>query len=452
MKDDIDYKELFAQLPQKLAWMIQCRTVSFYEAAEEDEAEFARLKMGLKERFPLVHAKLRLEEPSYRSLLYTWQGSDQKLEPVILCAHFDVVPPGDEKAWVHGPFSGDIADGELWGRGAQDIKVLMACILETAEKLLEQGFSPKRTIFLAFGGDEEIGGARGAKAIGNLLAQRGVHASFLLDEGGPIAVNMLSFVDRPLALVGIAEKGYADVLVTAKGQGGHASMPPQHTATGNLSRAITAIEGHPAPARLTKTMRSFLKYLAPYCSQPYRFLFKSAGITAPVILKAFTAAPTTNALVRTTAACTMLQASPKENVLAEQAQANFNVRMLPGDTAQNVLDRFAAKVKLYGASLAIKHPEALVEASAESSTDSFGWNALASALAVSHPDAVCVPFLFSAGTDTKHYRNVVSDIYRFDAFPQDDAALERVHGDNERIKIEDLLSCGQFYYELMKRL
>lgn len=452
MKNDADYREIFAKLPEKLALMVRCKTVSYYDAEKEDEAEFARLKSGLVELFPLVHAQLKLDKPSNRALLYTWEGADPSLAPAILCAHFDVVPPGNEEAWVHGPFSGDLADGELWGRGTQDIKVLMACILETAEKLLAEGFKPKRTLYFAFGGDEEIGGARGAKAIGEFLAKKGIQASFLLDEGGPIAVEMLSFVKRPLALVGVAEKGYADVVVSAEGQGGHASMPPRRTATGNLSRAVDYVERHQSPARLTGTIRSFLSFLAPYCGQPYRFLFSSLGLTSPAILRAFAGSPTTNALIRTTAACTMLQGSPKENVLADHAEANFNVRILPGDSSKQVLERFGAQVAPFGASVSIKHPEAVVEPSQESATDSPGWRSLVAALAVSHPEAVCVPFLFSAGTDTKHYRDIVRDTYRFAAIPQDSGALERVHGDNERVSVENLLRCGQFYLALIKQL
>ncbi|MCE5255395.1 MAG: M20/M25/M40 family metallo-hydrolase [Spirochaetaceae bacterium] len=452
MKNSEDYKKILERLPEKLACLVQCKTVSYYDPEKEDEGEFTRLKAGLSQLYPLVNAKLRLDKPSNRALLYTWEGKDPSLAPVILCAHFDVVPPGDEAAWLHGPFSGELIDGELWGRGTQDIKVLMACILEAAESLLGQGFQPKHTIYFAFGGDEEIGGSRGAHAIGEFLGKQGVKASFLLDEGGPIAVRMLSFVERPLALIGVAEKGYADMVVTAEGQGGHASMPPRHTATGNLGRAIAYIEGHPSPARLTGTIRSFLSLLAPYSRQPYHFLFSALWLTAPAIRLAFAASPTTNALIRTTAACTMLQGSMKENVLADHAEANLNVRILPGESSQQVLERLAIQVKPFGASVFVKHPEAVVEPSAESGTDNEGWKAIVSALAVSHPSAACVPFLFSAGTDTKHYKDIVQATYRLTALPQDSEALERVHGDNERVNIEDLLRCGYFYLNLMESM
>lgn len=452
MKNDETTPSDYPELPRKLSRLVQFATVSSYDPKEEDEDAFAALKSELVSLFPLVHETLQKEEPSDRALLYTWQGRNPALKPAVLCAHFDVVPAPEEEKWLHKPFSGDIDGGEVWGRGAQDIKVLMVSILESAELLLSKGFTPERTIYFAFGGDEEVGGMRGAHALATDLAQKGVKASFLLDEGGPIAKGMLSFASCPLGLVGVAEKGYVDLLVQTKGQGGHASMPPKRTAPGDLGRAIAAIEAHPSRARLTRTIRSFLAHLAPFSRQPYRFLFNNLWLTAPVIKLAFGGSPSTNALIRTTMACTMLKGSSKENVLADYAQANINVRILPGETSAEVVSRLGQLLGPYGAEVSIRHAEHVVEPSAESGTDHEGWRAIAAALGRSHPEAACIPFLFSAGTDTKHYKDLIEATYRFTPLIQSQEDLNGVHGDNERVRIEDLRRCARFYTGIMEAL
>lgn len=442
----------FPDLPAKLARLVSFPTVSSYNPSEEDEEAFSALKRELPTLFPLVYAAMKVEEPSGRALLFTWKGRNPSLAPAILCAHFDVVPAGNREAWKHPPFSGDIADGEVWGRGTQDIKVIMASLLEAAERIIAEGFTPERTIYFAFGGDEEVGGQRGAAAIAAHLAKAGVKASFLADEGGPITVGMLAFAPKPLALVGVAEKGYADFSLKTQGAGGHASMPPKKTAPGNLARAIKAIEDHPFPARITPTIDAFLTRLAPESRQPYRFLFKQLWLTAPAIKAAFASSPTTNALIRTTAACTMLKGSSKENVLADAAEATLNVRILPGESSEAVLARLRNLAAPFGAEVSVKHEDHVIEPSGESGMDHEGWKAIEAALAASYPEAACIPFLFSAATDTKHYKQIVEATYRFTPLIQSQEDLKGVHGDNERVRIEDLDRCAMFYSALERSL
>jgi carboxypeptidase PM20D1 len=441
-----------AGVEEKLAAAVRYPTVSCFDGAGEDGKPFAEFKEALKGLFPRVHAELERREIGDRGLLYTWKGSDPSLKPAIFCAHFDVVPAEDAALWKHGPFSGDIAEGSVWGRGTQDIKVMLISALDAAERLIAEGKKPKRTVYFAFGGDEEVGGTRGAKAIGAELARMGVKASFLLDEGGPIAKGMLAFADRPLALVGIAEKGYIDVLLTAEGKGGHASMPPKRTATGDVSRAVAAIEASPSPARLGYTVKSFLGKLSPYVGFGYRVLFRNLGVTGPILKKAFAASPTTNAMIRTTAAPTMIEGSHKENVLADRATANVNMRILPGETVQGTLDRISRIVEPYGVKATPHHPKELVEPLPESPVDHEGYRALESALAVAFPEAATVPFLFSAGTDTKHYRQVSEAIYRLQPLVQTPADLSGVHGRDEHVEIPNLRRCALFYKRLLASL
>jgi carboxypeptidase PM20D1 len=262
---------------------------------------------------------------------------------------------------------------------------------------------------------------------------------------------MIGFVKAPIALVGIAEKGYADIVVEVEGKGGHASMPPRHTALGALAHALARIEDHPFPPRLTKTVDGFLAALAPHAVAPYRQLFALRRTLSPLILKAFSAAPSTNAMVRTPCAATMAQASPKENVLPTLAQAVLNVRVLPGMTVAEVIAHINELIAPCGAKAYAKFPEHIVEPSAESSTESEGWNAIVGAIGEAFPDAIPAPFLFTAATDTKHYRQITDDIYRFSPLIQTQEDLAAVHNVNEKVSIENLDRCVRFYTALMSR-
>ncbi|HOX19246.1 MAG TPA: M20/M25/M40 family metallo-hydrolase, partial [Spirochaetales bacterium] len=214
--------EEFAGVEEDLAALIRFPTVSWFEADREDTVAFASLPAEVARRWPLIAARTLRREAGGRAILLEWPGEDSSLPPLVLAAHWDVVPAGE--GWSFDPFSGSVEMGEVRGRGAQDTKVTMAAILGACERLARSSWAPRRTLFLAFGGDEEVGGIRGAGRMAAWFRERGLRAACLLDEGGVIADGMLSFVDRPLALIGTAEKGYLDATVETIGSGGHASM------------------------------------------------------------------------------------------------------------------------------------------------------------------------------------------------------------------------------------
>ncbi len=205
----------------RLAAALRFRTISHADSSRDDVAAFRALREHLERSFPRVHATLEREVVGTGALLYTWRGSGSE-KPILLMAHMDVVPvePGTEASWTHPAFEGRIADGFLWGRGAMDFKVGVLGLLEAAEILLGQGFAPARTIYLAFGDDEEGGGRGGAQKIAALLQSRGVRLESVLDEGSAI-VRGVPGVAAPVALVGIAEKGYLSIEMRARADGGH---------------------------------------------------------------------------------------------------------------------------------------------------------------------------------------------------------------------------------------
>ncbi|HSH12929.1 MAG TPA: M20/M25/M40 family metallo-hydrolase, partial [Desulfurivibrionaceae bacterium] len=396
------------------------------DPGQEDDSAFTDLLAEVSRLFPLGMSRLIHVDAGDRALLLEWPGSDASLDPVILTAHFDVVSPGDPALWEQGPFSGSIRDGYVHGRGCQDIKITMVSVLEATERLLAEGFVPRRSVYLAFGGDEETGGTRGARTIAGILADRGIRAEFLLDEGGPVACDVLKFADRPLALVGISEKGYVDIAIEAIGSGGHASMPPQHTASGAVARTVALSENHPFPARISYTLARMLEGLCPYVPFLYRLLFRNLFMTAPLVKVALAASPATNALIRTTTAATMLTGSDKENVLPESAKAILNVRVLPGSAVGETMAKISSMAASCGASARLAHEGRANDPMPESPVDHFGYRSIEAAVTSAFPEAGTIPFMFTAGTDTKHYRNLTPAIYRFTPLFQTSDDIARI--------------------------
>jgi carboxypeptidase PM20D1 len=442
----------YAGVEKHLAALVRIPTVSHFDPAHEDDSAFNAFRTALSGLFPQVAARLIRTDINGRAIIMEWPGLDANLAPVILAAHFDVVPPGDAGSWDEGkgPFSGAILDGCVHGRGCQDIKITLTAALSAIESLLTAGFVPRRTVFLALGGDEETGGTRGAAAIADYLAGRGIRAAFILDEGGPVAKDMLGFADRPLALIGISEKGYVDIAIEASGSGGHASMPPPHTAAGAVARTVALSETRPFPAIMGYTVRRFLQDLSPYVPFVYRLLFRNLFITSPVVKLAFAARPTTNALIRTTSAATMLSGSEKENVLPESARAILNVRVLPGSSVAEAMARISTMAGRCGARAVLAHEGHANDPLPESPVEHEAYRMIKTASAIAFPEAGVVPFMFTAGTDTKHYRNLTDAIYRFTPLIQDPADIARIHAANERVSIENIRRCCLFYESLLR--
>ncbi|MCI0547746.1 MAG: M20/M25/M40 family metallo-hydrolase, partial [Candidatus Rokubacteria bacterium] len=315
----------------RLGQAIRHRTVSQPELG--DPAEFVALRAFLEDAFPLVHSRLEREAVG-RGLLFTWRGREAGARPLVLMAHLDVAPvePGTETRWTHPPFSGMVADGFVWGRGALDDKGPALSLLEAAEHLLRDGFEPRRTVLIAFGEDEEVGGFEGAARIAATLRERHVTPEFVLDEGLPITEGVVPGVAAPLALVGLAEKGYLSLELTVETPGGHSSMPPPETAVGILAAALHRLERHPMPTRFSGPVRALFEHAGPEMSWPLRAVAANLWLLRLPLERRLLASPGTAALLRTTTALTMVQGGVKDNELPQQARGIANFRIVPGDS------------------------------------------------------------------------------------------------------------------------
>ncbi len=435
---------------ERFAGALRLQTISHQDQAQMDGVPFTALHAYLEQQFPLVHQHLSRETVEGLSLLYTWQGSDPKRAPIVLLSHLDVVPvePGTDTLWQHPPFAGVVADGFLWGRGAMDDKIGVLGILEAAESLLRQGFQPQATIYFAFGHDEELGGPHGAPNLAALLKQRGVHADFVLDEGGSLIKGILPGLDRPVACVGVAEKGYVSVELTVESDGGHSSSPPRHTAIGQLSQVIARLEDHPMPGGVRGPVREFLNRIGPEMGFGYRIVFANLWLFEPVVALAMGTNPAANATLRTTTAVTMVEGGVKDNVLPKSARAVVNFRILPGESVDSVV----AHVKQVVADdkVKIRILPGPREPTPSSPTDSTAFAGIDRTIRSVFPQAVVAPYLTIGGTDARHYLEVSPNVYRFMPMVADPSDLNRTHGTNERLAVEQYDKVVQFYATILR--
>jgi carboxypeptidase PM20D1 len=435
---------------ERLAAGIRIPTISHGDSTLRDPAAFAALREHLKASFPLSHSALGAEVVGLDALLYTWAGSDPSLPPVVLMGHMDVVPveAGTESAWKHAPFSGDVADGFVWGRGTMDDKSTVFGLLEATESLLSSGFRPRRTIHLAFGADEEAGGRRGAAVIAKLMATRGIRPIFVLDEGGMVIQGVLPGIESPVAVVGIAEKGYLTLELTAKGEGGHSSVPPTQTAAGILARAITRLEDNQMPAEIRGATANLFDAIGREMPFGMRMLFANRWLFDPVIEWKMGSVPRSNATIRTTTAVTMLEGSPKDNVLPSRAKAAVNFRILPGDDIASVTSH--AKRVIDDERIEVRASGVEVEPSRVSPTTDSAWSIVRRSISQSYPDAVIAPYLVLGATDSRYFRDLTGNVYRFAALRADTSDVSRAHGTNERVSTKAYLEGIRFLVRLMR--
>lgn len=426
-------------------------TVSHRDSAQNEVAAFAAFRAFLRESFPRSFAALEWQEVNTHSLLGRWPGRAGAGLPAMFIAHYDVVPvdPADDGKWTQPPFAGSVRDGFVWGRGALDDKGNLMALLEATESLLAAGWQPERDIYLGFGHDEEVGGAEGAAGIAALLAARGVRLDFVLDEGGAISLpGMVPGVERPVAVVGIAEKGYLTLELLARASGGHSSTPKADSSILRLARALDALERDPFPQVL-----DYVHWLAdavvPELSLAPRAVVRNLWLFGPLLAPWLGDLPEINAMTRVTVAPTMLSAGVKDNVQPTEARATVNLRLLPGWSMAAARERVAAIVAAHGVELRVVDGN---EASpGPSSLHSDAWEVLARSIRQTRGEPIVVaPFLSMGGTDLKHYYALTGNHYRFGFVPMAPEDFRRVHGIDERLSVTDYLSSVRFFHNALR--
>jgi len=426
---------------------IRIKTISFGDSIPLDTSQFYGFHRFLESTYPLVHEKLEREKVKDYSLLYKWEGKNTSTNPIVLMAHMDVVPvePGTESLWSVDAFEGVVKNDTIWGRGTADDKMSLVSIMEAIEKLLSENFIPERTIYLAFGHDEEIGG-NGAIAIASLLESRNIKADLVLDEGGIITVDKIPGITQPVALVGTSEKGYMSLELAVELSGGHSSMPAPETAIDILTNAIVRLRANPFEADFSQSTNDFIEYIGP--EQPFlqKMVFANQWLFKSTIVGIYEQTPGGNAMVRTTIAPTVINAGVKDNVIPTLVKATINFRILPGDTQESVKDRVVSviddpRVKISKLSFGN-------DPSAVTPVDGFGFQLVEAAARKTFDQVIVAPFLMVGATDSRHFGKVSDQIIKFS--PMNDPI--GFHGIDERISVKGFQDGIWFYQQLIKSI
>lgn len=436
-------------LPQEAVLHLQeaigYKTISYDDPTLFDSSQFLGFRRFLETTYPIVHSNLKREIVKDYSLLYTWPGTDQSLKPIVLMAHQDVVPieEASRSKWTVDPFTGEVRDGFIWGRGSTDDKINLISILETVERLAKENYQPKRTIYLAFGHDEEIGGT-GAKAIAAHLKQHGVTAEMVLDEGGIITLDKVPKMTKPVALIGTAEKGFLSVELSVDKNGGHSSMPEKETALDILMKAIVRLRENPFQADFSQSTIGFLNHVGPEMPLVEKMVFANSWLFKGVVIGIYEKSAGGNALVRTTIVPTILHAGVKDNVIPSKVVATVNLRLLPGDNSEKILaelknvindDRVVIKPIL----------EFLSEPTGNSPEDGFGYKLIDATIKKTFDQTITTPFLMIGATDSRHFGEVSTNIIKFS--PMTDPI--GFHGIDERISLDSYRHALWFYEQLL---
>ena len=437
-----------------LAAAVRFKTVSTQDGTT-DIAAFRRLNDYLESAYPYVHRRLTRETIGGYALLYKWKGSDAGKAPIVLMGHTDVVPviSGSESKWTHPAYSGEIDAGFLYGRGALDDKSAVIAVLEAVERLLSDGYEPTRTIYLAFGGDEEVGGESGAREMVKLLKSReAVEPAMVLDEGGAVVEGQLPGMRVPAAMIGIGEKGYVSLELSVEGEGGHSSQPPLPTHIGRISRAVARLEAEQFPARLDGATMTMLEAITPV--QPYsrRLALANIWLFRPAVINSLLGDPQTASLVRTTTAPTIFNAGAKENVLPPEAKAVVNFQILPGETIQSVTTRVKKVISDDAVTVQTVPGGFCFDPSPVSDASGPAFAALAKTVlqTLGQTPPLVVPFL-TGPTDSRYWSATgAKNVFRFTPFPYENDWMSRIHGTNERISVRGFADGVRFYMQLIR--
>lgn len=430
----------------RLAEALRFQTISGENNSQDSlkQAELVKLYAWMQQAYPSVFKQATVTVIG-DSRLIEITGKDPKLLPALMLAHLDVVPAdtGVTGSWKFPPFSGTVDKDTIYGRGALDDKSVATAMLEALEQLLKQGKTPNRSVLLAFGHDEEIGGKEGAKKIAEYLISKNKKAAFICDEGFGLMENLVPGVDKDVALIGIAEKGFVSAELTVDIPGGHSSMPKKDNATAILAKGLNAVENTTFLETLCEPQESFFRHIAPEASPLYRYLFSNLWITSPAVKMVLRGNNKTAATMRTTHATTIIQAGDKDNVMPGRARAVINFRILPGQRIADVKQLLIEA--LDDPRISVRLLPDQTEPSGVSPDEGPAWDAIVKAVHQTYKEVVTAPALVIAGTDCKHYTAISPNIYRFVPLRFNSQNLDGIHGSDEKIALRNYEEAIGYY-------
>lgn len=444
-----EYLEVDSNSVSNLQKLIQIKTVSYDDQKEIDPLAFLEFESFIDSLYPLIYEKCDVVKFHKNSFLISYEGRNKDLKPIILMAHYDVVPVPEEnrKDWRVDPFAGEIIDDMLYGRGAVDNKFAVISLLEALNSLLLDNYKPERTVKVLFTHDEEIRGM-GAQSIAAYLENSGIEAEYLLDEGFMITEGIIPGYDGKLAMIGTAEKGYATFYLTVNADGGHSAIPARETANDILVEAIHNLNANDFEAKITEPVRDFISILGPEMPFMEKFVFANQNILSPLIESIYMKSNSGAAMVQTTLAPTILKSGFKENVVPKKAMATINLRILPGHSIESI--RMHIRDVINDERVLISQSKTFAEASPVSSIDTDAYRKINQTIRNLYPDVIVAANLVVGATDARYFYKVTDKIYHFTPFHLTKESMSGFHGVNERVAVEDLSKSIQFYMTLMK--
>ena len=436
-QDDIVYK---------LGELIKIKTVSHEDKDLIDFNVFQQYIDKVKELYPLVFKACEFTQTNEYAIKLKLKGKSSD-KPTVLMAHFDVVPVTE--GWDLDPFLGEVVDGYLYGRGTLDTKNTMACALSALEKALENNYIPKNDLYLCFGSNEEIYGDAQVKIVEQLKAE-GVEPSLVFDEGGGILENAFPGVKEDIAFIGVVEKGMVNIKLSLDSNGGHSSTPRKNGPIIRLSKALTKLEKHPMKPKLINTSKEMLRVMGHHSSFGLKLIFANMWLFKGLVKKLFTMlSADTRALLTSTFAFTTINGGNQTNIIPNHVEANINVRIAPFDTLDDVINHVRKVInddeikitysdvnKMYG----------------ESDFNSEGYKIIKETTLETFDNVVVAPFIMLGGTDARHYNEISKCVLRFSPMKVTNEDRKGIHGLNEKIKVENLKQCLEFYQRLLTKI
>ena len=424
-------------------------TISYDDRSNFDAAAFLEFHEFLEAEFPLVNERATRTLVNDYSVVYHLPGSDPSLDPVLYMGHMDVVPVEDITLdeWTHPPFGGVVDDGKFWGRGSVDDKFTVVALMEAMELLLSEGAQPRRSIYFAFGHDEEVGGKEGAAEVAKYFESQGITFDYVMDEGGVVLEGMIPDIEQPVAIIGVSEKGYVNLILTVNAPGGHSSQPPEQTALGILSRAIVKVEDNPFPAKLDYFYPTF-ETLGVEMPFGKRLAMANLWLFGPLVKSVMLGNKDDAAGLRTTTAATMASGSPKSNILPTRAQGVINFRILPGETTETVKQRVT---DLIDDDRVVVTAEYGINPSPVSPTDSNGYRLIAKTIRGMDENTLVAPYMVRGGTDARYFYAVSPNVYRFMFLRARPDTIDYIHGIDEHVATESYFEAIRYYYHLLRQ-
>lgn len=428
---------------------LQFPTISYDDRSKFDAGAFRDFHAFLQTSYPLVHQNAGRTVVNDYSLVYHLPGTDPSLQPVLFMGHMDVVPVEEitRNEWSYPPFNGTVSDGIIWGRGSVDDKFTVIALMEAMEQLLAENIQPERSIYFSFGHDEEVGGKDGAARVAKYFEEKGITFDYVMDEGGVVTEGMMDDLEQPLAVIGVSEKGYVNLVLTVDAPGGHSSQPPEQSAVGILSRAIVAVEDSPFPARMDYIYPT-IEAIGTKMPFSTRLAMSNLWLFSPLVERVMLKNKDDAAALRTTTAATMVSGSPKSNILPTRATAVINFRILPGETVESVKQRV---IGLIDDERVVVRSEYGVNPSPVSPTDSRGFELIAKTIRGMDENILVAPYMVRGGTDAKYFYSLSPNVYRFMMLRIDPATMGYVHGIDERVAVKSYLEAIRYYYHLLRQ-